>query len=625
MPKLPEILEYDLLTSKATRYLYTEKDFASYLSGRGFNVAYLNRELPVNQGPLDSENIIVFSCGLLTGEQAPVASRLHINAQSPLTGILGSSNIGGNIGYTLRSAGVQTLIVRGRAEKPVYLVIGENQISVRSAAQLWGMDTWQTQKRLHELHPGKNVQIMTIGPAGENLVHFAAIIGDGDHAAGRTGMGAVMGSKNLKAIVIEGSNNGSRKLAQESRLIIREFIRLIRSSSEFEYFSTYGGAGYIKWANDLGILATHNFRHNHTEPVDCIEGSALAQSLVKRKGCRGCPVKCKADLKIGGKTGQGYYVRPEFESIANLGPKCGQNDLNTVVHHDNQCTRLGLDTISTGNVLAFAMDLYQRGILTREDCNGLDLSWGNRESMTTLINDIACCRGFGSLLSKGVREMAHQIGKGAERYAPHVKGLELSAYHPYHIMGTALGYAISSRGGDFSSVYASLEYSWTPEQADLEFGSREAVNIRSIKAKASLVRRAAVVNAVLDCLGICKVPSLSLIGRFDLFAESKLIEAFFGRDISPAELFTVGERIITTKRYINTRFGITERDDNLPEMFYSPEYNGEKEAKTPGRWIEIMKQQFYQEMGWNKNGIPTIEKLQELDIETPDQPQNPAA
>ncbi|MBT7889898.1 MAG: aldehyde ferredoxin oxidoreductase, partial [Deltaproteobacteria bacterium] len=468
-------------------------------------------------------------------------------------------------------------------------------------------------------YAGQDLEILAIGPAGENRTRFACIISDKDHAAGRTGMGAVMGSKNLKAIVFKKKPAPTSLTEATASEAIRQYVRTIRTSPEFLTFSEYGGAGYIKWADDLGILATRNYRQNRFESIDLIDGKKLKKKLVKSRGCRGCPVHCKAQLNLEKESQPAEFsVRPEFESMVSLGSKCGLEDLDSLVKLDNCCSRLGLDTISAGNAIAFAMDLYQRGILTPEDAGGLDLSWGNAEAMMILLEKMTHREGLGAILALGVRKAAEVIDHGAEKYAPHVKGLELSAYHPYNIMGSALGYAVSNRGGDFSNIYASMEYNWSQEKALQEFGTENAVEINSIFGKAQLIKRAMLVNVALDCIGLCKVPVLSLLGKFDLVAEAELVTAITGSHTSAEELLHVGERISNLERLFNLKFGALAADDRLPQMFFDASYISSGKPTEAPDWMEFMIKMFYEEMGWCEEGRPTLQKLSQLGITIPD-------
>ncbi|TET92630.1 MAG: aldehyde ferredoxin oxidoreductase [Desulfobacteraceae bacterium] len=616
MAFLGHILDVELSTGKWSFSPYPTELIWKILGGRGFNAWFLYQNIPAGTDPMGPNNILTFSCGVLTGTAAPASSRLHIGALSPLTGLLGSSNVGGDFGAKLRSAGIQSLIIRGRASKPVYLLLDGDTVKILDAKALWGMDTWKTHESIKNELGDQKQAIVTIGPGGENIAHFACIMSGRDHAAGRTGMGAVMGSKNLKAIVIKGDKKTARSASMRNgHDSIKRYLKQIKSSPEFATVTKYGGAGYIKWADDMGILATRNYRENHFEGVDRLDGRRLEKYVTRSRGCRGCPVHCKAELEFTNGRFKGTNgIRPEFEPMICLGSKCGLSDLEEVVFLDNLCSRLGLDNISAGSAIAFAMDLWDRGILTSEDTGGMDLTWGNSEAMETLIRQMAYREGLGAILCQGIRRAAQIFGRGSERFAPHVKGLELPGYHPYEIMGTALGYAISNRGGDFNDIYATLEYRWSSEKATKEFETPMAADIRAIHGKAPLVKRAMIVTIVLDCLGLCKVPALCLIGAFDLEGEAALTTDLTGWSVDAKMLFAIGERIATLERLFNYKHGKGRSEDRLPDMFFEKEYTPGEEPSQPAMWIEPMKQAFYKIMGWDEQGWPKEEKLKELGL-----------
>ncbi len=611
MTDLGCILDIDLGQGKWSQSPFPDSLARKFLPGRGCNVLFLNRNIPADADPLGSENVLIMSGGLLTGTAAPASSRLHVNALSPLTGLLGSSNVGGHFGPRLRIAGIQTLIIRSRAPKPTYLFIDGDNVQLIDAADLWGLDTWETEQRLKDVHGHKRLSTMTIGPGGENGGLFACIISDKDHAAGRTGMGAVMGSKNLKAIVVRGKIAGKKTAtSNNTHESIRRYIEEMKNSPEFKTLTEYGGAGYVKWADDMGVLATRNFRESRFEAVDEIDGRRLRKNVVRSKGCYRCPVLCKADLRFNGKEA----VRPEFEPMLNLGSKCGLSDLETLVHLDNLCSKLGLDNISAGSAIAFAMDLFDRGILRRTDTEGLDLSWGNGEAMESLIRQMAYQEGLGATLSKGVRRAAEIIGRGAERYAPHAKGLELSGYHPHPLMATALGYTLSNRGGDFCDIYASIEYKWDPDKVSEVTEMPVSADVRTIHSKAPLVKRAMLTGLALDCLGICKVPSLCLVSDFDLKREARLTSDVTGLSVTPEMLFKIGERIVNMERLFNYRHGKGVPQDRLPDMFFEKDYTPTGEPIPPHEWMDPMKQAFYEAMGWDEFGWPRKEALKRLEL-----------
>jgi aldehyde:ferredoxin oxidoreductase len=311
--------------------------------------------------------------------------------------------------------------------------------------------------------------------------------------------------------------------------------------------------------------------------------------------------------------------------MLSLGSKCGLNDMDTLVYLDNLCTRLGIDNISAGSTIAFAMDLYDRGIINSDDTGGLDLSWGNGKAMETLIRQMVSGEGFGAILARGVYRAAQAIGRGAEQYAPHVKGLELSGYHPDNIMGTALGYTVASRGADFNDIYATMEYKWLPEEKIEELGSPRAVDLKSIHGKAELVRRSMIIGVVLDSLGLCKLPALCLICTYDLVAEAELAAALLGEALDASKLFSAGERIVNLERLFNLKHGASHTDDRLPDMFFEKDYNAGQKPSKPHAWMEPMKQEFYFVMGWDVEGRPTAEKLAELGIDPIPYVTQPAA
>jgi len=594
-----DILEIDLASGRSDRRRYPDEVLETVLAGRGYNASLLLGEVARDTDPLGPDNVLILCCGLLTGTIAPASSRVHLGTLSPLTGLLGGSSVGGDIGVAFRSQGVQALVLRGKAPRPSYVSLFEGAVHIEPAGDLWGLDTIETQEILFERYGERRTSVLAIGPAGENRVRFACAMTDRDHAAGRTGIGAVMGSKNLKAIVACKAAAPRNRVAPEVQHILRSYVRSIRESPEFETFRMYGGAGYIPWCNGLGILATRNYRRNRFEAVDGLDGRRLHEKVVKARGCRGCPVQCKAVLRFRGNASGNLWARPEFESLVSLGAKCGQSDLETVVRLDNLCSRLGMDSISAGSAVAFAMDLYDRGLLTRKETGGLDLTWGQGKAMEILLERMARKEGLGAILAEGVRRAASLIGRGAERFAPHVKGLELSAYHPGHIMGTALGYMVSSRGGDFSSVYPSLEYAWSKDKLKTDLGILSTSDLEGIEGKAQLVQRAVIVSLVLDCLGLCKVPVLSLRSRFDLEAEAELARAVTGRDWNAEKLLTIGKRVADLERRFNLAHGAGIGDDRLPAMFSS---GGNGDGKQGD--YHAMLHEFYKLMAWDEKGRP---------------------
>ena len=588
-----------------------------FLGGRGLNALLLGRYLD-REGidPLGQENVLIFSNGLLTGTKAPSSSRLHVGALSPQTGLLGSSNVGGHFGAALRDAGVQSLVIRGRASRPVMLWIDSDRVEIVDADRLWGLDTRAASEALRgEL--GQGSRFLVIGAGGENLVRYACIMTDTRHAAGRTGMGAVMGSKNLKAIAVRGARSRSdAETDHAAKRVVRDYVERIRTAPRYETFARYSNSAFVNWANESGLLATHNYREVTFEGAARIDGERLIDYVTRSRTCYRCPVHCKAEIKIpAGRYKDTVGERPDIEPIINLGSKCGLGDPEAVLYLYNLTSTLGLDAISTAGVLAFAMDLYEQGIISAKDTGGIELTWGNAEAMEAMMRQIARREGFGHVLAGGVRLAAQSIGRGAAAYAYHAKGLELTAYDARGGMGTALGYAVSTRGGDFTSVYAVPEFRWTPEQGREAFGTEQSVDRLSTEGKGKLVRRTMCVSAVLDALGLCKVPVLSIVSDYSLENEAELVSALTGWDVGADDLALIGERIVNLEKLFNIRHGARRGDDDLPDHFTEEPVTDP--GPTQGMTVDIqpMVQDFYSTMGWDDEGWPTVEKLRELGLD----------
>ncbi|MGD2145787.1 MAG: aldehyde ferredoxin oxidoreductase family protein [Anaerolineae bacterium] len=585
-----------------------------FLGGRGLNIYFLSKLLSQDIGPLDPDNLLVLSCGLLTGTRAPSSSRLHVGALSPQTGLIGSSNVGGHFGAALRGCGLQCILIRGRASHPVQLRIDAGGAELQDASSVWGLNTRAAAQRLRD-KIGRGVRTLVIGPAGENLVRYACLLTGTRHAAGRTGMGAVMGAKNLKAIAVLGGQLAGGPADDEGRRAVRAYTDIIRSSPRFASYSRFSNSAHLDWAADFGMLGTRNFQTVQFEGVDQIDGKRLIDYVAKPRTCHRCPVHCKAEILIP----DGPYAgtrgeRPDIEPIMNLGAKCGLDDAEALLYLYTLTSDLGLDAISTGGVLAFAMELYQRGLIGPADTGGLELTWGDAEAMEAMILQIAHRTGFGEVLAQGVRRAAAIIGGGAEQYAHHAKGLELVGYDPRGAMGTALGYAVSTRGADFTSVYAVPEYRWEPEQGQAWFGDARSVDRSVPHGKGRLVRRSMIVSAVLDAIGICKFPALSIVGDFSLRDEAALVSSLAGWDLDAEDLALAGERILNLERLFNLRHGAGPEADDLPDRFVEERITDP--GPTQGMVVPIQQLvlDFYRAMGWTPDGLPSDEKLEELGL-----------
>lgn len=598
---IDNIITIDLSTGEISITPLDEAVAHRYLGGRGLN-AWLMREPDPSLDAFDPGNVLIFSCGLLTGTEFPASSRLQVSARSPQTNLMGASNVGGHFGAQLRRAGYQVLQIVGQADKPVYIWLDANGAEIRDASHIWGLDTREV---VTALDLGRDAEVISTGIAGENQVRYAALITSDGHAAGRTGLGAVMGSKRVKAIAVARSSKArSRPRRDKTAALIRQYAMDIRQSERYELYATYSNAAYLHWTHDTGLLGTRNFQTARFEQVDRLDGTGFMRYVTKHKTCHRCPVHCRAEIRIDhGRFARLLGDRPDIEPLMAFGPRIGVDDLEAVLYMYNLTNELALDVISTGGALAFAIELFEHGIITREDTNGLDLCWGDVETAITVINQIAQREGFGDVLAEGVRRAASVIGRGAERYAYHIKGLELPGYDPRGAQGTALSFAISNRGADYASIYPSQEFFWTPDQARQVLGTEKAVDPLSPEGKGILVRYASLVSAVLDALGICKVPVLSVMGDFSLEPEAELASAITGWELTPSHLFEIGARIVTLERFINLAYGMSPRDDTLPELFLQTPIDS---GPACGSIVDLdqMLRDFYEAMGWDSEGNP---------------------
>ncbi len=614
MGRFGKILDIDLSTGKIEQGNMSQRNIRQCLGGFGYNVETLYHRIEPGIDPFDPDNLLVISRGLLTGSVAPSSSRIHINALSPLSGLIGSSNVGGYIGFRMYSLGVHSIIITGRADRPVYLYLGPDGAEVNDARHLWGLDNRDTEERLNQDIGSENIDMLTIGPAGERGVLFACIMAGWDHAAGRTGLGALMGAKNLKAIVLQAEPK-NEKMNSEQADVIRQYVAQMKNSvSRYRDYSTYGSSGDILETNQMGMLGTRNYQEYQIDGVERIDGRQLNQYVKRKRKCHRCPIHCKAEIELKGDRYKGFKGgRPEYETVIDLGALCGLTDPEALIYLSNLCNMLGMDTISTGSVIAFAMELFQRGILTLADTGGIELDWGDGQAMEAVIRQIAQREGLGDVLARGVKWAAQSIGRGAEKYAYHVKGVELYGGDPRGMMGVALAYAVSMRGGDFTSVYPVPEFRYTAEQAEQEFGTRDVVDFTATSGKGAMVKKCMIVGSIIDSLGLCKVPALSIIGDFSLEMEARLIQTITGLDISPEVLYLIGERIVHMEKIFNIRQGGNPDDDSLPELFLQTPI---EKGPIQGRKVNLapMVQEFYQSMGWDEQGRPRQSILQKFDL-----------
>ncbi|NOY09617.1 MAG: aldehyde ferredoxin oxidoreductase family protein [Spirochaetes bacterium] len=610
-----KILKIDLTAKRIQRESISPDIFRKYLGGKGLNSYLLLKQVTAGMSVYDPRVPLIFSNGLLTGSSAVSSSRIHLSSLSPLTGIIGSSNAGGYFGAELAHCGYLSIFITGQAENPVYIYIHGEDVRILDAGFLWGLGTHETERRLKEELEEDKFSTAVIGPAGEHRVAFASVIFPPHDAAGRTGLGAVMGAKNLKAIAVKSKDRYIDRCSAETKTAVQGHIKEMRKSSQFTEYSNWGDSTSVRWINELGAGSVRNFNAVTFEHVDTADGMYLKDLTTKRKSCFNCPVHCRAELTINrgrhsGFTGQ----RPDFEPMMSLGPRIGnENALETVYLH-TLCNMWGVDAIEAGSCIGFAIELYKRGLLTKKETAGKDLEWGNTGTAEAVLKQIVYRDTWlGDILARGVKEASHLIKKGAEKYAYHVKGLSITAMDPRGFKATALGYAVGSRGADFTNVYARLEFDITPDHAEKIFGTKKAADRLSEEGKPLMVKKSIIAATLLDALGLCKISYLTILNDFELSTMTELVRIILDRDVTAEELSLCGERIVTAERLFNIRRGMHYIDDMLPEKF-----TGEavKDGPCKGSKVNLvqMLKEYYALMGWDDRGVPKNEKLKELEL-----------
>lgn len=558
--------------------------------------------------PFSPENKLIFLTGVLTGSTAPAACKSIVVSRSPLTNIWGESVFSANTGIEIKRAGYDMLIIDGASDKPVYLWIHDDNIEIRDASGFWGMDTYTTCEAIKNDLGEKKAAVVCIGPAGENLVRISSIISDNGRAAGRCGLGAVMGSKNLKAIAALGSKN--IEVANPSLLndLRKEIISITRE--RLRALSDYGTARGVVAFEEMGNLPIKNWTKGRFQGAEKISGMRMAETiLVGRKACFACHIACGRYIRVS----EGPYAPlegygPEYETIAALGSLCMNDNLESIAKANDLCNRFGLDTISTGATIAFAMECYERGIITKDDTGGIELNWGDSDAIIKVIELIGRREGIGAILGEGSKRAAEKIGEAAERYAMHVKGLEIPMHSPYRFKEMGLQYAVSERGACHLRGLSML-----PARGILfpDIGFDRQVDGFSIEGKAHLVKVMQDICRVVDALGLCKF--VYLFGGVPLRRLPQLYTAVTGWETSLDDLMRAGERIWILQRIFNVRMGVRRKDDMLPKRFLEEPLN---EGAAKGQIVELepMLNEFYVERGLDNEGKPKMEKVLELGL-----------
>jgi aldehyde:ferredoxin oxidoreductase len=578
------------------------------IGGRGVNSRLLYDLVDQSVEPLSHANPLIVGTGPLTGTTVPTSARFTITAKSPLTGILGDSNCGGHWGPFLRRAGFDFIIVEGESEKPCYLLLRDGTAEIRDASHLWGRNTEETQRLIEEETHAK-VHSICVGQAGENRVRFAAVINGLKNAAGRTGMGAVMGTKKLKAIAALGTQSVKVAHPDQLKQLTKAYAEKIRKMPSYRAMSVMGTPMLVELLNHIGAFATRNWQEDCYEEADKIGWTALQEYVKKSRACFGCPIHCGHYYEISrGKYAGTYGEGPEFATLSAFGGRCANPDLESILVMNQMANRLGLDTISTGNTLAWAMECYERGLLTKSDLDGLDVTWGNADAMIALIDKIAKREGVGDLLAEGSYLAAKKLGKGMDAVV-HAKGMTLSAGMTRVSKGVTFATAVASRGGDHLRGIPNIEQMHLPPEVGEHFiGEPGVVDQLGVEGKAKMVVWLEHSNAVSDSLELCKFagPWIQLDHGYMPEDYAKLLHAVTGVEVTGDQVMKIGEKIINIERLFNLREGITREDDSVvSRLLDEPSPSGPFKGKHLTREeFSRMLDEYYEFRGWSKEGIP---------------------
>ena len=605
----------DLVKSTVRKEPLNQQYVEEFLGGRGWAIKYLYDNLKKGINALGPENILVIGLGPLTGTLAPSSARYTIASKSPLTGGIGYANSGGHFAPELAYAGYDAIFIHGCADTPVYLYIEDDVVEIRDASHLWGKDTWETEEIIRK-ETTEEFQILSIGQGGENLVKYAAILNNLSRAAARTGVGAVMGSKNLKAIAVRGSGAVQVAKPKEFDGFIEETLRKIYDDPAYPSLSYYGTAFLVDLAYISGGLATRNNQTGIFEEYESLSAETFDEEFrVKSESCFACPIHCGKYSKVEtGKYAGTKGGSPEYETIVCFGSKCGIGDLSVIIKANELANKYGIDTISLGDTIAFAMEAYEKGMITKEDTDGIEVVWGNDDALISLIEKVAFRDGFGDDLAEGTKILSEKIGKGSNKFAHHIKGMEPPAYDVRTAKAFGLGWATATRGADHLAALPNFELlGYSPEKGLEWFGSEESVDPFSWKGKPRMVYWHENFGAIVDSAEMCKYTCFSAYAVKPEDMSSFLTFAT-GIDFTPERLMLIGERIYNLERLFNLREGIGKEEDRLPSRFTDEPL---PEGPSKGNYVELEKMlpEYYELRNWDlETGLPSKELLEKLNL-----------
>ena len=617
-----KILHVDLTSLKMKVEEPDELFYRTYLGGGGIASYYLLKDLKPGIDPFSPENILVFASTVVSGVPFAGLTRYTVAAKSPLTGGYGEAEAGGFWGPELKFAGFDAVVITGKAAKPSYLWIHDGQVELRSAEKIWGLETGPAQEKIREEVKEKRARVALIGPAGEKLVRYACVVNELKHANGRTGMGAVMGSKNLKAIAVRGSGKPEVKDVEKFLELSKGLTELIGTHGPNKVLRKMGTPNLVMALNTQGILPTRNFHAGVFEGAEKISGEKMTETILRtEEGCYACAVRCKRAVEVAGGPYPvtPLYGGPEYETLGSLGSLLCIDDLAAIAKGNELCNRYTLDTISAGVAIGFAMECYENGLLTKADTEGIDFRFGNVEAMLKGLEWIAFRKNpLGDLLAEGVKRAAEKIGKGAEKFALHVKGQELPMHDPRGKTGQGLSFAVSPTGADHIEAPHDTPFAAPGPMlgriaplgllepvSTLDLGPKKVRNYTYLQFVWSLYNSLGMCNFAAGPVWALSLPKLV-----------EVVNAITGWETSLWELLKVGERTVTMARAFNLREGFGRKDDTLPDRLFEPMESGPLQGKGIDRKeFQEALTLYYEAMGWDpKEGVPTRGKLAELNL-----------
>lgn len=618
-----KILRVDLTRGSIDTQQINEAFYRLYPGGKALAAYFLLRELPKGTEPLSPDNILILANGVLTGAPFSTATRFTAVARSPLTLGFGESEAGGFWGPELKMAGWEAIIIKGRAARPVYLWIHNNQVEIRDAHELWGQEPEFVQNKIREQHGDKLIRVLQIGIAGENLVRFAAIENDLRHFNGRNGMGAVMGSKNLRAIAVRGNSkyldwaNDPKPIAE----LGRNLAKRVKDHPRSWDLQVKGTPSLVDSLNAAGMLPTRNFHQGAFDQVDKVKWDAYEKQLLTARGsCYACAIRCKREVALNDRYQvSNAYGGPEYETIDGFGPNCGIDDLQAIGKANELCNRFGLDSISCSSAISFAMECFEHGLIGLKETGGIALQFGKASAMVMLVEQIAKRQGLGNLLAEGTRRAAEIIGDDAKYFAMQVKGQEMPMHDPRGKVGVGLGYAINDAGADhLTSPHDTI----LVDPESIGYQAAIPLGVEVAPARELSERKAKNYSILENWTSAGKVTGICFFGpaprsfiRLDELVGA--LRAATGWEVSIQEILRIGERATNLARAFNVREGFSRREDTLPERLFAPLENGALHGVAISKPdFERTMTQLYTRKGWNpETGAPTRERLRELNIE----------